>query len=118
MTNWNSTIITINHTSVEYIYVPFQDALFREKSIQTHRQFNRLSLGKATKSLAFILCTVSSAGRASALQAEGRRFEPYTVHHRDLAQLGRASGLGPEGHRFESCNPDHYGQICLDGDDT
>lgn len=33
MRNWNITNITINHSDVEYIYVPFQDALFREKSI-------------------------------------------------------------------------------------
>ncbi len=33
-------------------------------------------------------CTHSSAGRASALQAEGRRFEPVILHHyADLAQL-------------------------------
>ena len=33
MKNWNMTNITINHNDVEYIYVPFKDALFREKSI-------------------------------------------------------------------------------------
>ena len=34
MTNWTiNTNITINHNDVEYIYVPFKDALFREKSI-------------------------------------------------------------------------------------
>ena len=27
--------------------------------------------------------TLSSAGRASALQAEGHRFEPYSVHYRE-----------------------------------
>ena len=31
MRNWNITDITINHNGVEYIYVPFQDALFRDK---------------------------------------------------------------------------------------
>ena len=31
MKNWNKNIKTINHTSVEYIYVPFKHALFREK---------------------------------------------------------------------------------------
>ena len=54
MKQWNTKNITTNH-SVEYIYVPFKDALFREKSIQTHRQFGRLSLGKADQSLAFYL---------------------------------------------------------------
>ena len=35
------------------------------------------------------LWAVSSAGRASALQAEGHRFEPYTAHHKfaGVAQL-------------------------------
>lgn len=32
MKRWNTKNITINH-NVEYIYVPFKDALFREKSI-------------------------------------------------------------------------------------
>jgi hypothetical protein len=31
----------------------------------------------------------SSAGRASALQAEGRRFEPAWLHHRDDEALSR-----------------------------
>ena len=56
MMNWNINTITNEHNySVEYIYVPFRDALFREKSIQTHRKFDRLSLGKAKQSLAFYL---------------------------------------------------------------
>ena len=29
----------------------------------------------------------SSAGRASALQADGRRFDPVNLHHESLAQL-------------------------------
>ena len=60
MMNWNINTITNEHNySVEYIYVPFKDALFREKSIQTHRQFDRLSLGKADQSLAFYLKKLS-----------------------------------------------------------
>ena len=36
----------------------------------------------------FIARDLSSAGRASALQAEGHRFEPYRSHlHADVAQL-------------------------------
>ena len=36
----------------------------------------------------------SSIGRASALQAEGRGFEPLKLHHyADLAQSGRATDL-------------------------
>ena len=43
----------------------------------------------------------SSAGRASALQAEGHRFEPYWSHHKEnirhgeIAQLARAYGSYP-----------------------
>ena len=60
MMNWNINTITNEHNySVEYIYVPFRDALFREKSIQTHRKFDRLSLGKADQSLAFYLKKLS-----------------------------------------------------------
>lgn len=59
MKRWNTKNITINHSVENYIYVPFKDALFREKSIQTHRQFDRLSLGKADQSLAFYLKKLS-----------------------------------------------------------
>lgn len=40
---------------------------------------------------------VSSVGRAGALQASGRRFEPYTAHHfrRPLAKLVRHRILTP-----------------------
>ncbi len=43
MTNWTiNAINTINHNDVEYIYVPFNYALFRDKSNQTHRQFKKI----------------------------------------------------------------------------
>ena len=51
---------------------------------------------------------LSSAGRASALQAEGHRFEPYRPHFRktitygEMAQLARASGSYPGGSEFKS----------------
>ena len=35
----------------------------------------------------------SSAGRASALQAEGHRFDPYCSHHLDISQLKENSRL-------------------------
>ena len=39
---------------------------------------------------------LSSAGRASALQAEGHRFEPYRSHfYGGIAQLARAFGSYP-----------------------
>ena len=50
---------------------------------------------------------ISSAGRAPRLHRGGRRFEPVIAHHRDVAQPGSASALGAEGRRFESCHPDH-----------
>ena len=39
-----------------------------------------------------ILRKLSSAGRASALQAEGHRFEPYSFHHRLCASHGGRFG--------------------------
>ena len=85
-----------------------------------------------------VMWGLSSAGRASALQAEGHRFEPYRSHFLqknveygeiaqlarargsyprcrgfespsryfiwDLSSAGRASALQAEGHRFEPCN--------------
>lgn len=72
-------IMTIEHNSVEYINVPFKYALFRDKSNQAHNSKMKLELNKANKAL-FFICTLSSIGRASALHAEGYRFDPYRVH--------------------------------------
>ena len=49
------------------------------------------------------LWTFSSAGRASALQAEGHRFEPYSAHHEDglVVQLVRMPACHAGGRRFE-----------------
>ena len=50
---------------------------------------------------------LSSAGRASALQAEGHRFEPYRSHfYGGIAQLARAHGSYPWCRGFES--PSRY----------
>ena len=81
----------------------------------------------------------SSAGRASALQAEGHRFEPYCSHQYglvvqlvrappchgggrgfesrlgrsiwDLSSAGRASALQAEGHRFEPYRSHLYADV-------
>ena len=51
---------------------------------------------------------LSSAGRASALQAEGHRFEPYRFHsneswsYGEVAQLARACGSYPQCRGFKS----------------
>ena len=53
---------------------------------------------------------LSSVGRASALQAEGHRFEPYRFHilkeNGEIAQLARAHGSYPWCRGFES--PSRY----------
>ena len=43
--------------------------------------------GRLSIWIIFILWDLSSAGRASALQAEGHRFEPCRSHFADVAQL-------------------------------
>ncbi len=55
----------------------------------------------------------SSAGRASALQAEGHRFEPYCSHHDSSLFMrewlsGRASPCQGECREFESRFPLHF----------
>ena len=47
---------------------------------------------------------LSSVGRASALQAGGHRFEPYSAHHMDsglVVQLVRMPACHAGGRRFE-----------------
>ena len=49
---------------------------------------------------------VSSVGRASALQAEGHRFEPYTFHQKcGFSSFGRARPCQGRGGGFEPRNP-------------
>lgn len=51
----------------------------------------------------WLLCTVSSTGRASALQAEGCRFESYRVHQNStVIQLVRMFGSYPKCRGFKS----------------
>ena len=61
-------------------------------------------------SVTSIIWNLSSAGRASALQAEGHRFEPYRFHilkeNGEIAQLARAHGSYPWCRGFES--PSRY----------
>ena len=52
---------------------------------------------------------LSSAGRASALQAEGHRFEPYSVHHFGrVVQLVRMPACHAGGRRFEPVPGRHF----------
>ena len=57
-----------------------------------------------------VIWDLSSAGRASALQAEGHRFEPCRSHifkdYGEIAQLARAHGSYPWCRGFES--PSRY----------
>ena len=50
---------------------------------------------------------LSSVGRASALQAEGHRFEPYSFHQMREWLSGRASPCQGERREFESRLPLH-----------
>ena len=52
----------------------------------------------------------SSAGRASALQAGGHRFEPYCAHHffGPVVQLVRTLACHARGRRFEPVPGRHF----------
>ena len=53
---------------------------------------------------------LSSVVRAFALQAKGPWFDPRRMHqiNRSIAQPGSASALGAEGRRFESYYSDQF----------
>ena len=58
----------------------------------------------------------SSAGRASALQAEGHRFEPYNSHHLPdydglVVQLVRMPACHAGGRRFEPVSGRHFADM-------
>ena len=63
---------------------------------------------------------LSSAGRASALQAEGHRFEPYRFHilkeNGEIAQLARAHGSYPWCRWFKSSSRYLYGILAQLGE--
>ena len=60
---------------------------------------------------------LSSAGRASALQAEGHRFEPCRPHsYGEIAQLARAHGSYPWCRGFESPSRYLYGILAQLGE--
>ena len=74
------------------------------------RGFESPSRYLTEKSVANKYGILASAGRASALQAEGHRFEPYRFHilkeNGEIAQLARAHGSYPWCRGFES--PSRY----------
>ena len=61
-------------------------------------------MAKTSRPTEIVLWGLSSAGRASALQAEGHRFEPYRPHIKcgGIAQLARAHGSYPWCRWFKS----------------
>ena len=63
MTNWTiNAINTINHNDVEYIYVPFNYALFRDKSNQTHRQFKKIITRQGETKPCFLFARLAQLG--------------------------------------------------------
>ena len=63
MTNWTiNAINTINHNDVEYIYVPFNYALFRDKSNQTHRQFEKIITRQGETKPCFLFARLAQLG--------------------------------------------------------
>ena len=80
--------------------VPMPNTVVKLLSAEGSEGFPFVRLGHCHAYLSF--WRFSSVGRASALQAEGRRFEPVNLHHESLAQLvehltfnQRVAGLNP-----------------------
>ena len=87
-----------------------------------HRPFTAVSGVRFPLRSPHFFRALSSAGRASALQAECQQFDPVSAHHycceilhmddivlrRGVAQFGRALPWGGRGRMFESCRSDHF----------
>lgn len=70
----------------------------------------RRSRATGTRRAGRVRTGCGAVGSASALGAEGRRFEPGHPDVRDVAQLGSAPDWGSGGRRFESGHPDQAHQ--------
>ncbi len=64
--------------------VPMPNTEVKLLSAEGSEGFPLVRLGRCH---AYFFWRFSSVGRASALQAEGQRFEPVNLHHESLAQL-------------------------------
>ena len=72
--------------------------------------------GREFESLLGRLWGLSSAGRASALQAEGHRFEPYRPHLKNygwIPEWPKGADCKSVGNAFEGSNPSPSIQIYL-----
>ena len=68
--------------------VPMPNTVVKLLSAEGSEGFPFVRLGRCRAYIffCFFLWRFSSVGRASALQAEGQRFEPVNLHHESLAQ--------------------------------
>ena len=71
--------------------------------------FRSGTIAKLSPRTVVVMWAHSSAGRASALQAEGHRFEPYCAHHiyGPVVQLVRMPACHAGGRGFEP-HPDRH----------
>ncbi|MBZ4671287.1 MAG: hypothetical protein PWQ76_348 [Clostridiales bacterium] len=56
----------------------YKSALFDKKPLTASEKYSKITKSSVNDKQSW---EFSSAGRASALQAEGHRFEPYNSHH-------------------------------------
>ena len=77
--SWESICLTSRGSQVRALQVPCYKRIWRDSSVGQSTRFIPV-VSRVRIPLSLFIWDLSSAGRASALQAEGHRFEPYRSH--------------------------------------
>ena len=99
----------IHKSDIERFYKAQADIESKQSGDEMKQCMSHISM--ANKSSKFTNGPVAQLVRASPCHGEGRGFESLLGRKWDLSSAGRASALQAEGHRFEPCRPHYFKKI-------